>query len=299
MDGRVALMDVSHGKNDRMTGRCCSGAKSPLSNRVEVPATTQWIKGTTQHSRPIECYYIYIHDCMYGGRTHIRDTRKPERRPCKRSAMARSTKLEALETRGSILDAAERIFHAQGFSRSSLEDVAQAAQVTRGAIYWHFKNKSDLFEAMLERVKLPMEAIVEAGGNERQPDPLGQLRGALVFVLQEIALNPQSRMVFEIIFLKCELVDATEPLWVRRQQSARRAQENFQRILRNAVARGQLPADLDVPLACTAMRAMMGGLISNWVFMPAQFDLANQAQRLVDGCLDMVRYAPSLRAPPA
>ena len=209
--------------------------------------------------------------------------------------MARSTKLEALETRNRIIDAAERIFHAHGVSRSSLEDVAQAAQVTRGAIYWHFKNKSDLFEAMLERVKLPMEAMVEAGGDEQQTDPLGQLRSALVFVLQEIALNPQSRMVFEIIFLKCELVEATDPLWVRRQESARRAHENFQKIMRNAVAREQLPVDLDVPLACTALRAMMGGLISNWVFMPAQFDLAKEAGRLVDGCLDMVRYAASLR----
>ena len=209
--------------------------------------------------------------------------------------MARSTKLEALETRNRIIDAAERIFHAHGVSRSSLEDVAQAAQVTRGAIYWHFKNKSDLFEAMLERVKLPMEAMVEAGGDEQQTDPLGQLRSALVFVLQEIALNPQSRMVFEIIFLKCELVEATDPLWVRRQESARRAHENFQKIMRNAVAREQLPVDLDVPLACTALRAMMGGLISNWVFMPAQFDLAKEAGRLVDACLDMVRYAAALR----
>ena len=209
--------------------------------------------------------------------------------------MARSTKLEALETRNRILDAAERIFHAQGVSHSSLEDVAQAAAVTRGAIYWHFKNKSDLFEAMLERVKLPMEAMVEAGGDEAQPDPLGQLRSALIFVLQEIALNPQSRKVFEIIFWKCELVEASDPLWVRRQESARRAQENFQRILRNAVTRGQLPEDLDVPLACTAMRAMMGGLISNWVFMPGQFNLAKEAGRLVDGCLDMVRYAPAMR----
>ena len=209
--------------------------------------------------------------------------------------MARSTKLGALETRNRILDAAECVFHARGVSRSSLEDVAQAAQVTRGAIYWHFKNKGDLFEAMLERVKLPMEAMVEAGGEKSQSDPLGQLRNALVFVLQEIALNPQSRMVFDIVFLKCELVEATDPLWVRRQQGARKAQDDFQRIMRNAVARSQLPEELDVPLACTAMRAMMGGLISNWVFMPGQFDLAKEAGRLVDGCLDMVRYAASFR----
>ena len=209
--------------------------------------------------------------------------------------MARSTKVEAIETRNRILDAAERVFHAQGVSRSSLEDVAQAAQVTRGAIYWHFKNKGDLFDAMLERVKLPMEALVEAGGDMHQADPLGQLRTALIFVLQEIALNPQSRMVFDIVFLKCELVEASDPLWVRRQHGARKAHATFERIMHNAILRGQLPEALDVPLASAALRGTISGLISNWVFIPTQFDLAGEAARLVDGCLDMVRYAPSLR----
>ena len=64
--------------------------------------------------------------------------------------MARSTKEEALETRSRILDAAEEVFFTRGLAQSSLADVAVAADVTRGAIYWHFKNKSDLFEAMCE-----------------------------------------------------------------------------------------------------------------------------------------------------
>lgn len=210
-------------------------------------------------------------------------------------SMARSTKIEAQETRNRILDAAERVFHEQGVSRTSLEQVALAAQVTRGAIYWHFKNKGDLFDAMSQRVKLPMEAMVEASGDASEPDPLGNLRTALIFVLQETALNPQSRLVFDIIFLKCELVDATDTLWVRRQEGARKAQANFERIMGNAVAKGQLPENLDVPLAASALRAMIGGLINNWLFTPAQFDLAKDAPRLVDGVLDMVRYAGAMR----
>lgn len=209
--------------------------------------------------------------------------------------MARSTKTEALETRNRILDAAERVFHARGVSRTSLADVADAAEVTRGAIYWHFKNKADLFEAMSQRVKLPMEAMVEASGDERETDPLGQLRATLVFVLKETVLNPQSRTVFDIIYLKCEFVDAGDPIWVRQQQGGKTAHANFQRIMRNAIAKGQLPDNLDVPLACSALRAMMVGLINNWLFTPGQFDLAADAARLVDGCLDMLRYAPSLR----
>lgn len=59
--------------------------------------------------------------------------------------MARKTKQQALETRQHILDVAMRLFSQQGVSATSLAQIAQAAGVTRGAIYWHFKDKSDLF----------------------------------------------------------------------------------------------------------------------------------------------------------
>jgi len=110
--------------------------------------------------------------------------------------MARSTKEEALETRARILDAAERVFHAQGVSHTSLADVAKAADVTRGAIYWHFKNKSDLFDAMCERVRLPMEAMMEESADERNIDPLGQFMQVGVFVLKRVATDPQCRTIF-------------------------------------------------------------------------------------------------------
>ena len=75
--------------------------------------------------------------------------------------MVRRTKEEALETRNLLLDVAERVFNEKGVSRTSLADIAEAAGLTRGAIYWHFKNKSDLFDAMMERVTLPLEQLVE------------------------------------------------------------------------------------------------------------------------------------------
>ena len=70
--------------------------------------------------------------------------------------MARCTKEQALETRTRILDAAEDVFNANGVSKTSLADVAAAAGLTRGAIYWHFANKTDLFAAMCQRVRQPM-----------------------------------------------------------------------------------------------------------------------------------------------
>lgn len=209
--------------------------------------------------------------------------------------MARSTKEEALETRNRILDAAEDVFHEKGVARTSLADVASAASVTRGAIYWHFKNKSDLFDAMCERVRLPMEAMIEASGEAGGEDPLGQLRTTCVFLFKETVRNPHSRKVFGILFHKCEFVSEDDPILVRQRECFHQGTKNLERILRNAIARKQLPADLDVRLAGVTLHAHIDGLLNNWLFAPDSFNLAGHAEKLADACIDTLRYAPSLR----
>ena len=71
--------------------------------------------------------------------------------------MVRRTKEEAQETRSQILDAAEQAFYERGVARTTLADIAGRAGVTRGAIYWHFSNKSDLLQALLDTLHEPLD----------------------------------------------------------------------------------------------------------------------------------------------
>ena len=70
--------------------------------------------------------------------------------------MARRSKQDAQLTRDAILDAAARVFRDKGVARTRMEDIAQGANFTRGAVYWHFKNKTDVLLALSERVSLPL-----------------------------------------------------------------------------------------------------------------------------------------------
>jgi AcrR family transcriptional regulator len=64
----------------------------------------------------------------------------------------RWTRQRRLEhTRGVLLDAAEEVFAKQGFGGTALEDIAEVAGYTRGAIYSHFGTKEELFLAVTER----------------------------------------------------------------------------------------------------------------------------------------------------
>src|SRR3954468_23535016 len=104
--------------------------------------------------------------------------------------MARRSKEDALATRARLLDAAELVFQAQGVAGTSLNDIAVAAGTTRGAIYWHFRDKADLFTAMMDRVSLPLQEamahIVAAEGG----DPLPPLRAAIRLAFSKTVHDP-------------------------------------------------------------------------------------------------------------
>src|ERR1700675_2574233 len=109
--------------------------------------------------------------------------------------MARKTKTQAAITREQLLDAAEQVFREHGVARTSLTEIAAAAGVTRGAVYWHFRDKADLFTAMCERATLPLDALVSEAGVVRSDDPLGVLRDLSVAALTCLATDRRAQAV--------------------------------------------------------------------------------------------------------
>jgi TetR/AcrR family transcriptional regulator, acrAB operon repressor len=210
--------------------------------------------------------------------------------------MVRRTKEEALETRNRILDAAERVFFEKGVSRTSLADIAHEAGVTRGAIYWHFANKGDLFTAMFDRSLLPLDELVEASLDTKEPDPLGRMRDIFIWCMRNIALDEQRRRVFDILFLKCEFVEEMGPVRERHQNNMREGIERIERGLFNAIEQGQLPATLDTRLATTLLHALFTGILHDSLMLPEGVDLDRDAERLLDACFDSLRFSPALRS---
>ncbi|QGZ55487.1 TetR family transcriptional regulator [Paraburkholderia acidiphila] len=209
--------------------------------------------------------------------------------------MARRTKEEALETRNRILDAAEHVFYEKGVSRTSLADIAQTAGVTRGAIYWHFENKGDLFTAMFDRVVLPLDELKVASTDPGEPDPLGRMRDLCILCLRNTATDARRRRVFEILFLKCEFVEEMGPVMARHQTDMREGLASIEQGLRNAMSKGQLPADLDPKRASRVLHSFIGGALRDMAILPDVFDVASNAERHVDAMLDALRYSQSLR----
>jgi TetR/AcrR family acrAB operon transcriptional repressor len=210
--------------------------------------------------------------------------------------MVRKTREEALATREELLDAAERVFRKRGVGHTSLAEVADAAGVTRGAIYWHFKDKAALFQALVERVEMPMNVAMEEMDRTSATDPLGAVRQLAIHALQNLAGSARTQAVFDVVFLRCEYTEELAPVRARqladRKVCLRRCEVAFEQ----AVARRQLPPGTDTRVAAQGLYAFVTGLMRSWVETPGRFDLATDAPALIDTFLSGLKASPPRRA---
>ncbi|WP_349280813.1 TetR family transcriptional regulator [Polaromonas hydrogenivorans] len=200
--------------------------------------------------------------------------------------MARRTKEEALVTRNKLLDAAECLFQSQGVSRTTLQDIALRAGATRGAVYWHFKDKADLFNAMMERVTLPLEAYFnhEAAPAETSSDayPLERMRNAILKALNQIVNDQQTRRVLEVATQKVEYIEELKTIRLRHLTVRNGFLCRVQQGLDAACRHENLKLPLSSALAAQGLHALIDGLIQNWLLDPQAFDLLEAGQSTMD-----------------
>jgi TetR/AcrR family acrAB operon transcriptional repressor len=201
--------------------------------------------------------------------------------------MARRTKAEAEATRARILDAAEQLFERAGVARTTLQEIAQAAGVTRGAVYWHFKDKVDLFNAMMERVTLPLEsddlADPAAGGRRRDAAALGQLRDLLMAKLTHVATDPRVQRVIAIATHKVEYVEDFD---AARQRHLRVIDDFRARV--GALLRQAGMDDAMARRQAVGLQALLAGLMQTWMLAPERLDLVDTGRLAVDTFIDGV-----------
>jgi TetR/AcrR family acrAB operon transcriptional repressor len=195
--------------------------------------------------------------------------------------MPRRTKSEALATRHQLLEAATRVFAEKGVSRTSLQDIAVAAGTTRGAIYWHFKNKADLFNAMMECAILPMEQAMAQIGHDPAQDPLAELEHAMLQAMRSIVGDARTRAIFEIATLKVEYVDELLAVKARHVQAIADGTGQMRRSLQEAALRRGITLVLPVDVSAAGLQALMSGLIHTWMLSPAAFDLVLVSQAAI------------------
>ena len=196
--------------------------------------------------------------------------------------MARRTKEAAAETRASLLDAAEHLFLKQGVSGTSLAQIAEAAGATRGAIYWHFKDKADLFNAMMDRVTLPFESAIDE--LLVQDDPLQAMRDHTLETMDQLVQDEQLQRVLSVAMLMVELVPEHSLIRTRHELGAERFSARIAQAIKQRTERDQLKLSATPEQLGIGFHSLVFGLMQLWVLKP-NFDLKVTCQTSLDAFL--------------
>ena len=180
--------------------------------------------------------------------------------------MVRKTKENAELTRQRIIDAARVVFLSRGVSRSSLEHIATEAQVTRGAVYWHFKNKTEIFYAMRDQVFLPLiDRMDDTLAIESKEDPLTQIEQSLSDTINALNENIEMRQTYEIMMIKCEYVDEFATVLQQIIHNCANITDKFELAYQRASTQGILAAGHKPRALALDTHLFFSGLLHMWV----------------------------------
>jgi TetR/AcrR family transcriptional regulator, acrAB operon repressor len=203
----------------------------------------------------------------------------------------RRSKEDSLKTRRNIVLAARRVFAKRGVSQTSMEHIAGAAGVTRGAIYGHFKDKGALFQSMREQVRLPLMDVLNQAMLHSSGDPLAGVERYLLAVVEAVRDDPATRDTFQILTFKCEYVGDFEADIKRQGERLAEFAEELERIYRAASRHGQLRKGVVPRLAALETCAFLMGTMRLWLLDAGGVLIRKDAAKL------MRAHIANLRAP--
>ena len=195
--------------------------------------------------------------------------------------MARKTKEDTEATRVGILDAAEACFHEHGVARTTLEMIAARAGYTRGAVYWHFKNKTEVLAAIIQRVHLPFMQELERTSSDERRTPIHDLRAVMIYSFIELSEDERLRKTMEIM-LRSDASSESRALAELQQSGFRDALDRMERALRRAQDLGQLRDGADPKIAARMLHATVLGVLHGAMVEPELMDLKRDGMLALD-----------------
>ncbi len=171
-----------------------------------------------------------------------------------------------------------------------MEHIAVQAGVTRGAIYWHFSNKLDLFQAMREQVLLPLfdridDTLLVEGGE----DALTCIENFLCGTIQSLVDSAETRQVYEILMIKCEYVDEFATVLQQILCNCSDIEQKFRLIYERAETQEQLHPLCDPAQLAMDTHLFFIGLLHMWVKDTDGNQFRHQAIELVKAHMSLRR----------
>ena len=179
--------------------------------------------------------------------------------------MARATKEEALKTRQRILDTAIYLFYRDGVSTTTIENIAESAELTRGAVYWHFKNKLDLIRAIHEDLHLAILTSIHDQLENVSISPVNRLKNASRKFLLDLAGNELQQMVLTIFTVRCDYSGEMSHFLEDQDSNKTQAAKLFARCFQEALDNGDITTRWTAEFLAHTHTVFLEGIINEYV----------------------------------
>jgi AcrR family transcriptional regulator len=195
-----------------------------------------------------------------------------------------STSTRRRATRARLYEAAVTLIAEQGFSATTVDEIAERAGVAKGTVYYNFKSKTELFEELLRygvgllTVSLQSAADEAAAHGRTKVEALdAMIKAGLVFIDR----YPAFTQLYVAELWRTNRAWQSTLLVVRQQAVA-----VVETVLREAVENGELSEEIDIPLTAAALVGMVLVAALDWqAFQPERSldDVHSALSRLLHG----------------
>lgn len=202
--------------------------------------------------------------------------------------MARKTREESENTKALILKSALDCFYEKGFSRTTFEDIALRINLTKGAVYWHFKNKAELLaELIRQRIEQDRQEI---GSQYANPASVNELRE---FFRREAEHIEQSPEVRKFIFFTLFQVEWSDSVFNQVQAKTGEIHDFHFKTAKHALTaakkNGEISDRTDVKLISTIIVSVWRGLINTYVCKEVKFSLSQAFLEGFDAVIEKIK----------
>ena len=193
----------------------------------------------------------------------------------------KKTKEEAALTRKVLIDAALNVFGRRGYARTTLADIAGEAGVTRGAIYWHFGNKLEMFHAVLRELYARFNERIN-NILESDQSPLDKLRQLITEFFQTIKREGEFRIFEDVQIFVLRKDRAFDRLCKDHKKYFKTQGDLLKGLVQEGISDGEIEDGHDPEVVVVALMGYLAGLKSAWLSGLPGFSVAENAEQLAD-----------------
>lgn len=193
----------------------------------------------------------------------------------------KKTKEDASHTRQVVLTAALKTFGKYRYGGTTLEAVAKEAGMTRGAIYWHFKNKCDLLHAVIEDAYKKAEERINHV-LQSSDSPLNKVRHLIREFILIISGDDEFRVMEELLVFKIQRKKELSRLYSEHMEHVSEIKTVMKNLIMEGISIGEIDPNVDPEIVVVAWISFVAGVKTAWLSDLTKLSLKENAGNLAD-----------------